>query len=84
LGHVAGSFRQPPPHLPRRFNHDDFSFYLSVAWRNAKMAALSSTERQITVVREELDGLKFKPLRIDIATRRRSLEAELAALTLGI
>lgn len=48
------------------------------------MAALSSTERQITVVREELDGLKFKPLRIDIATRRRSLEAELAALTLGI
>lgn len=47
------------------------------------MAALSPTEQRIVVVREELDGLNFKPLRIDIATRRRSLETELAALTLG-
>ena len=71
------------PHLPRQFNLDDFSFYLTVAWRNAKIAALSATEQRIVVVREELDSLKFKPRRIDIATRRRSLETELAALTFG-
>ena len=62
---------------------EDFAFYLKCAWHQAKMAALSPTVRRIVVVRQELDGLKFKPLRIDIATRRRSLETELAALTHG-
>ena len=68
------------PHLRREFEIEEFGFYLAVAWRNAKQAQMTPAARRLEVVKAELDGLKFKPLRIDIASRRRSLETELAEL----
>lgn len=68
------------PHLPRRMNRSDFAFYLACAWQEAKTAAMSFAERRVNAIAVEIDRLKFKSLRVNIAQRRRVLEAELASI----
>jgi monomeric isocitrate dehydrogenase len=71
------------PWLNLGFEREEFAFHLQVAWHNAKVAAMTPTQQRIHAVERELDDLMYKPLRIDIATRRRALETELARLRYG-
>ena len=68
------------PHLKREFEIEEFGFYLAVAWRNAKEALMTATQRRKAAIAAEIDGLKFRSLRVDTQLRRRVLEAELASL----
>jgi hypothetical protein len=74
------AFYDARPHLVRGFEIEEFGFYLSVAWRNAREAAMTAKARRAASIRREIDALKFKPFRINIEPRRRALEAELALL----
>lgn len=68
------------PHLKREFNIEEFGFYLSVAWRNAREAMMTTKARRVASIRHEIDDLKHKSFRINIEPRHRALEAELISL----
>jgi hypothetical protein len=65
-----------------------FAQALRKAWHDAKASAGLLTAEQATRaaradrIREEIDALKYKSLRINIEPRRLALERELAALDL--
>lgn len=67
-------------HGPHAFDRNEFRFKLQVAWRNAKLAAMSDIQRRRAAIRAEIDGLKFKSFQINIEPAQRRLEAELSAL----
>lgn len=67
-------------HGPRAFDRNEFRFKLQIAWRNAKLAAMSDIQRRRAAIRAEIDGLKFKSFQINIIPTQRRLEAELSAL----
>jgi hypothetical protein len=69
------------PHLERGFEIEEFGFYLSIAWRNAKEAAMSAKEARSAAIAREIENLKFASLRIDVEAKRQRLSAELAAIT---
>ncbi|MER9658551.1 hypothetical protein [Mesorhizobium sp. M0159] len=68
------------PYLTRKLNRADFGFYLAAAWREAKAAQMTATERQADRIEVEIDRLKYQSLRVNIEPRRRQLQTELAAL----
>lgn len=63
-----------------------FVWALKVAWQRAKQAAriasipLADRQARAERIRDQIDALKFKSLRYDIAAMRRNLERELASL----
>jgi hypothetical protein len=73
-------FYENRPHIKRELVRSDFAFYLAVAWRNAKAELKTEGERRADAIRAEIAALPYKPLRIDIEPRRRTLETELAAI----
>ncbi|GLS29317.1 hypothetical protein SAMN04488498_113121 [Mesorhizobium albiziae] len=62
------------PNLAREFEIEEFGFYLSVAWRNARDAAMTGTAKRRASISREIDQ------RVDIERRRRELDAELASI----
>ncbi|UVK55088.1 hypothetical protein DBIPINDM_001578 [Mesorhizobium sp. AR02] len=68
------------PHLIRKFDRADFGFYLASAWHEAKSGQMTAEARRVDTIRAEIDGLKFKSLRVNIEPRRRILEAELSSI----
>lgn len=67
-------------HGPRAFDRNEFRFNLQIAWRDAKLAALTPVQRRAEAIRAEIDGLKFKSFQINIEPVQRRLEVELSAL----
>lgn len=67
-------------HGPRAFDRNEFRFKLQIAWRDAKLAAMSEIERRRETIRAEIDGLKFKSFQINTERARTRLTAELSAL----
>jgi hypothetical protein len=67
-------------HGKRAFDRREFAWKLKQAWQHAKQALMSVKDRQILAIRTELDGLKYKPFRINTTPTRIQLEAQLAAL----
>lgn len=67
-------------HGPRAFDRNEFRFKLQIAWRDAKLAALTPLQRRAEAIRAEIDGLKYKSLQINTTPIRARLEAELSAL----
>jgi len=65
---------------PRAFDRKEFAFKLQIAWRDAKLAAMSDIERRREAIRAEIDGLKFKSFQINIDPTRARLTAEMSAL----
>src|SRR5690606_38640232 len=68
-------------HGKRAFDRREFAWKLKQAWHLAKQALMSVKERQVAAIRTELEGLKYKPFRINTTPIRAHLEAQLAALT---
>lgn len=68
------------PHLARKRNRSDFGFYLAAAWREAKTAQMTATERRADSITTEIEHLKYQSSCVNIEPRRRQLETELAAL----
>jgi len=66
--------------LPFVFNQSDFQFALCCAWRAAKAERMNPVERRVFAIKEEIDALSYKSLRIDITTKCQSLEAQLRNL----
>ncbi|QKD01479.1 hypothetical protein [Mesorhizobium loti] len=68
------------PHLVRKLSRSDFGFYLAAAWREAKIAQMTATERRADNIATKIDRLKYQSSRVNIEPRRRQLETEFAAL----
>ncbi|WP_137113856.1 hypothetical protein [Mesorhizobium sp. GR13] len=62
------------------FNRSNFAYCLTCAWQKHREAQMSPSEQHVARVEREIDMLKYKSLRYDIAPMQRRLEAELAAL----
>lgn len=67
-------------HGPRAFDRKEFAFKLQIAWRDAKLAAMSDIERRREAIRAEIDRLKFKSFQINTNPTRARLTAEMSAL----
>jgi len=62
------------------FNRSNFAYCLTCAWQQHREAQLSPREQRIARIEREIDALKYKSLRYDIAPMQRRLEAEFASL----
>jgi len=71
------------PHLERGFEIEEFAFYLSIAWRNAKEAAMSAKQARAAAIAREIENLKYTTLRTDVDAKRQRqrLTTELVAIT---
>ncbi len=65
---------------PLAFDRKEFAWKLQLAWHEAKQAALTPVQRRAEAIRQEINGLKFKPFKINTTPIRARLEAELSAL----
>lgn len=68
------------PWIKAPFSRSNFSFCLACAWRKAREALMPAKEVRADRIREQIDLLKYKSLRINIEPKRMALERELAAL----
>jgi hypothetical protein len=80
MSYRAWHARQESIHGPRPFNRSEFSFRLQIAWRNAKMEAMTAVERRRVQIESEIEGLKYKSFAINTTPIRQRLQAELSAL----
>lgn len=62
------------------FNPSNFAWCLTCAWRKAREAQMTATQRRIEAIKSEIEMLSYKSLRYDIIPTKRRLEAELSAL----
>ena len=67
-------------HGPRKFDRKEFVFKLQIAWRDAKLEALTPLQCRAAAIRAEIDGLKYKSFQINTEPMRTLLEAELRTL----
>jgi len=63
------------------FNRSNFAYCLTCAWQKHREAQLSPREQRMARIEREIDALKYKSLRYDIAPMQCRLEAELASLS---
>lgn len=62
------------------FRRDCFAYCLKVAWQAAKREQMDPKAIRAAAIRQEIERLPFKPLRVNIDRCRTQLEAELARL----
>ena len=65
------------------FNRSYFAHALACAWRDAKLAAMTPAQRRVESIQAEIEGLRFKPWRINVATREQALRDELRTLQIA-
>ncbi|MFD1791488.1 hypothetical protein ACFSE0_07535 [Ochrobactrum teleogrylli] len=65
------------------FQRSTFNWLLMISWKRAKDAALRASNpilAKIEALREQLEMLSYKPWSVDIASERRSIEAQINRL----
>lgn len=65
------------------FQRSTFNWLLMISWKRAKDAALRASNpvlAKVEALREQIEMLSYKPWRVDIASERRSIEAQINRL----
>ncbi len=63
------------------FQRSTFNWLLMISWKRAKEARASNPVlAKVEALREQIEMLSYKPWRIDIATERRNIEAQINRL----
>ncbi len=67
----------------RAFKRSTFNWLLLLCWKRAKDTALRASNpiaARVQALREQIEMLSYKPWRVDIESRRREIERQIASL----
>lgn len=82
MNEAWSSYRRSYSRRPA-FDRSIFNWLLMLSWKRSKNAALRASNpvlAKVEALREQIELLSYKPWTVDIQSRRRDMEAQIARL----